>query len=537
MSATPVASSGGACVVRALLDHAVDTVFCVPGESYLPVLDALYDVRDRIRLVSARHESGAAFMASAAARLRGRPGVVFVTRGPGATNASIAVHVARQGSIPLVVGVGQVARASLGREAFQEVDYLRYFAPLAKHVEQVMHADELPGAMTRAFHLAASGRPGPVVLALPEDVLGETTTAGAVAPLAPVVSAPAADDVERVCALLGAAERPLLVVGGNWNDADCGALQAFAAANAIPVMTAFRRQDVFDNAHSCAAGFLGYSQHAAAAGLAEQADCVVVLGARLDDPTTGGYTLWRDGRRRTLVHVHPAVEVLGRNYVPDLAVLADAGATAQALAARGRLPAPARGDWCERLNAAWRAAAAPPATAAALDPAAVMAALNARLDDDAIVCIDAGNFTLWPQRFRAYRRPGRLLGAVNGAMGHAVPAAVGAALSCPERRVVACVGDGGMLMTGQELATAAQYGARPLVLVFDNAKYGTIEMHQDRRYPGRRIGNALRNPDFAAMARAFGLCGVTVTTTAEIAPALDTALAADTAALVHLLLE
>ncbi|MCB1750061.1 MAG: thiamine pyrophosphate-binding protein, partial [Gammaproteobacteria bacterium] len=329
----------------------------------------------------------------------------------------------------------------------------------------------------------------------------------------------------------------LLVVGGNWHDADCAALEDFAAANAIPVMTAFRRQDIFDNAHRCCAGFLGYSQHAEAAAFADEADCVVILGARLDDPTTAGYTLWRDGRERSFAHVHPAAEVLGRSYAPDLAIVADPGRVVQALSESGRLPALERGGWCERLNAAWRAAAAPPKASAALDPAAVMAALNARLDDDAIVCIDAGNFTLWPQRFRAYRRPGRLLGAVNGAMGHAVPAAVGAALSCPERRVVACVGDGGMLMTGQELATAAQYGARPLVLVFDNAKYGTIEMHQDRRYPGRRIGNALRNPDFAAMARAFGLCGVTVTTTAEIAPALDTALAADTAALVHLLVE
>ncbi|MGE0482643.1 MAG: thiamine pyrophosphate-dependent enzyme [Gammaproteobacteria bacterium] len=537
MSGAPAALTGGACVVRALLDHGVDTVFCVPGESYLPVLDALYDVSDRIRLVSTRHESGAAFMASAAARLTGRPGVVFVTRGPGATNASIAVHVARQGSIPLVVGVGQVARANLGREAFQEVDYLRYFAPLAKHVEQVMHADELPAAMTRAFHCAANGRPGPVVLALPEDVLAETTTAGAVAPLAVSAAAPSADDVERVCAMLAAAERPLIVVGGNWSDAECAALERFAAANAIPVMTVFRRQDLFDNAHACAAGFLGYSQHAEAAAFANAADCVLVLGARLDDPTTGGYTLWRDDAARTLVHVHPDADVIGRNYAADLAIVAAHGAVAGALAARGRLPAPPRGDWCERLNAAWRAAAAPPPCTAALDPAAVMAALNARLDDDAIVCIDAGNFTLWPQRYRAYRRPGRLLGAINGAMGHAVPAAVGAALTCPGQRVVACVGDGGMLMTGQELATAAQYGARPLVLVFDNGKYGTIEMHQDRRYPGRRIGNELQNPDFAALARAFGLYGGTVTTTAEVAPALDAALAADTAALVHLLVE
>lgn len=530
------AASGGRLVVDSLLAHGVDTLYCVPGESYLAVLDAVYDQRERLRLVSCRHESGATMMAAASAELSGRPGVCFVTRGPGATNASIGLHIARQGSIPLVLGVGQVARANLGRESFQEIDYTAFFAPLVKHVEQVADPAALPAAFARAFHIAASGRPGPVVLALPEDVLGEMATAAPVAPLPLVATAPSSAALEAIRTALARAARPLVIFGGAVVSARAAAaLAEFAGRNTLPVLTPFRRQDCFDNTHPSYAGYLGYSAHPAAWTLAADSDCVLVLGARLDEPTTQGYTLFRDGRARRMLHVYPSARELTLNYQPDLAVCADTEATALALAGVALAPSAGRAAWCRTLRGAFTSAALPHVESG-LDPAAAMSALNEILPDDAIVTSDAGNFSLWPQRGRLYRRPGRLLAPINGAMGYGVPAAIGAALTCPERIVIGCVGDGGMLMTGMELATAARHAARPLILVFNNGRYGTIEMHQDRRYPGRRIGNELTNPDFGALARSFGLFGARVDDNDSFAAALTDGLAADTAGVIDMVL-
>ncbi len=532
------ASSGGEAVAAALRAHAVERVYCVPGESYLAVVDALYDARDAIRLVVCRHEAGAAFMAAAEARLSGRPGVCFVTRGPGASNAAIALHVARQGSIPLVLGVGQVARDKLGREAFQELDYEACFAPLAKHVEQVGSAAALPDAFTRAFECAQAGRPGPVVLALPEDVLAERGAWPSLPPLTIACPAPDPAALERVLALLRAAQRPLIIAGGSdWPDAAGADLERFAAGNDIPVLTAFRRHDLIDNQHPCFAGYLGLGAHEAVWQLAAEADFVLVIGARLDEPTTQGYTLFRDGRPRGLAHLYPDAAAIGLNYAVDVGIVADVPLTLATLAAGARVVEADCAAWRARLRAAFEAAAAPPACSAALDPGAVMAALNARLGDDAVVTVDAGNFSRWPQRYRRYRRPGRLLAPVNGAMGFGVPAAVAAALSRPASRVVGCVGDGGMLMTGSELATAVAHDARPLILVFNNASYGTIEMHQQRLYPGRALGTALVNPDFAAYARAFGLFGERVARNEDLDEVLDAAFAAGRAALIDLQIE
>lgn len=527
-------ASGGQFAVESLLRHGVDTVFCVPGESYLAVLDAFYDVRDRLRLVSCRHESGAAIMALAGAQVSGRPGVCFVTRGPGAMNASIALHIARQASIPLVLGVGQVARANLGRESFQEVDYEACFAPLVKHVEQVTEPAAVSDAFARAFALAAEGRPGPVVLALPEDVLSGTADARDAEPLAVTRHAPTDSAWSRLVALLAAAERPLLVVGGSRvGDQVAADLLRFAERHRLPVATSFRRQDCVDNASDCYAGYFGYSAHAALATLAAEADCVVVLGARLDEPTTQAYTLFKGNRSHSLVHIYPSERELTLNYTPDLAICADIAPTAARLAT---LDLDRRWtNWCARLRGAFLAAVLPQVECG-LDPATAMELLNARLPDDAIVTSDAGNFTLWPQRGRRYRRPGRLLAPINGAMGYGVPAAIGASLTCPQRTVIGCVGDGGMLMTGMELATAAQYGATPLILVFNNGKYGTIEMHQDRRYPGRRIGNVLHNPDFATFAHSFGLFGARVDDNDAFADALDLGLKSGRAGVIELVL-
>lgn len=536
MAAGPRPRSGGAVVVERLLAHGIDRLFCVPGESFLAVLDAAYDVQDRLQVIGCRHESGAAFMAAACAELRGRPQACFVTRGPGATNASIALHVAQQASVPLVLFVGQVPCGLLGREAFQELDYTSFCAPLAKSVEQVSAVDELAAACDRAFARAMDRRPGPTVVVLPEDVTSSVTTAAVGAPPpAPPVATPDPAAMARLLELLGAAQRPLLLFGGSLvDDAAAAAMARFAARNRVPVMTPFRRQDCFDNDHDCYAGYLGYSAHPAAFTLAARADCVVVIGGRLDEPTTQAYTLFREAPPR-LVHVFPEAAALTRNYAPDLAIVAGTAATAAALA-EATLPAsPGRAAWCAELHRAWRDAALP-SVESGLDPAQAMATLNESLPVDAIITSDAGNFSFWPQRGRRYRRPGRLLAPINGAMGYGVPAAIGAALACPERLVVGCVGDGGMLMTGMELATAARYGARPLILVFNNERYGTIEMHQDRRYPGRRIATGLTNPDFAALARSFGLFGARADDNDSFAVALADAFAADCAGVIELVL-
>lgn len=531
-------TSGGQLVVDELLLHDVDTLFCVPGESYLPVLDALYDVTDRMRLISCRHESGAAMMAAAQAQLTGRPGVCFVTRGPGATNASIALHIAQQSSIPLVLGVGQVTRDAIGRDAFQEVDFEAFFAALVKHVEQVNITETIPAAIARAFHTASSGRPGPVVLAFPQDVLGE----GAIAALEtrrPAVShGMREDEIVGIDDLLEQARRPLVIVGGGtFSDTAVTDVERFAKHNSLPVCVSFRRLDSFDNTHHSYAGYLGLSAHDELWSLADEADCVLVLGARLDEPTTRGYTLFKNTNDRKLIHIYPNAAELGLNYEADISVCADIGEAAAALMSIKLDESSDRRAWCDRLRQSYLNASIPPANDGAVDPREVMSVLNARLPSDAIVALDAGNFTRWPQRYRIYQRPGRLLAPVNGAMGYGVPAAIGASLQYPDRSVVGFAGDGGMLMTGMELATAAKYGAKPLILVFNNSKYGTIETHQDRRYPGRRIGNDLHNPDFAAFAQSFGLFGARVAQTAQFADALDAALSACTAAVIELVLD
>lgn len=532
------ALSGGQLVVEALIEHGVPRLFCVPGESFLAVLDACYDVQDEFELITCRHESGAAFMAAATAQLTGQVGACFVTRGPGATNASIALHVARQASIPLLLCVGQVARDNLGRESFQEIDYEDFFRPLAKHVEQVTIGEALPSALARAVHLARSGRPGPVVLALPEDVLSGEAFAAPEPPRPVQRRGLDAAQLADICERLARAEKPLLVIGGGvTSDSMCRDVEQFARRNHLPVMVAWRRNDAFDNDHPCFGGALGLSAHPEIWSLADEADCVLVVGARLDEPTTRGYTLWRDGRARELLHVYPEAQDIGRNYAADLGVRADIGETLAALATATLDGGDARAPWCARVNAAWRASTTPPRVEGGLDPGEVMESLNRALPADAIVTVDAGNFTVWPQRYRRYRRPGRLLAPINGAMGWGVPAAIAASLAEPGRRVVGCVGDGGMLMTGMELATAARHGAKPMIVVFNNGKFGTIEMHQDRRYPGRRIANDLANPDFAAFARAFGLSGERVTDNAGFEAALARAFEADTAALIELVLE
>jgi acetolactate synthase I/II/III large subunit len=529
--------SGGQLVVAALRAHGVRTAFSVAGESYLEVLDALYDAPE-IHLVICRQEGGAAFMAEAYGKLTSQPGVLLVTRGPGACNASIGVHTAFQDSTPMVVLVGQVARHQIDREAFQEVDFRKMFAPLAKWVTQIDLAERVPELINQAFQVATSGRPGPVVVALPEDMLRDRAAAASVGPYHAVRAHPGAADLAEMRRLLAAAERPIMLVGGSgWSDAAAAHIACFAEANDLPVCCSFRRQDIVDNRLSCFVGDLGTGAAPALVERVKAADLVLAVGARIGEITSQSYTLMGiPDPGKTLIHVHPAAEELGRVFCPTLAIqsgMAEFAAAARALEPIPNLP---WREWTVSARLEYEAALQPTklADAPALDLGQVMTWLRQRLPNDAIVTSDAGNFSGWPNRFLRYGRPGRQLGPTSGAMGYGVPAAVGAAIVHPGRVVVGFVGDGGFMMTGQELATALAEGAAPIILVFNNAMYGTIRMHQERRFPGRVVGTALKNPDFAALAAAYGAFGATVARTEEFAPAFEAAIASRRAAIIEL---
>jgi acetolactate synthase-1/2/3 large subunit len=540
MSSTAKARSGGQLLVDALRANGADLAFCVAGESYLEVLDAFVD-HPGFRLVTCRHEGGAANMAEAAGKLTGRPGICFVTRGPGACNASIAVHTAMQDSTPMILFVGQVARDQAEREAFQEIDYRRMFAPVAKWAAQIDDARRIPEFVARAFATATGGRPGPVVLALPEDMLRDRVEAADTGPALPVQAHPGAADIDRLLAMVAEAERPLVLVGGGgWSDAAAADLRRWAEAARLPVCCSFRRQDVMANDSPSYVGDLGTGPNPKLLGRVREADLLVVLGARLGEMTTQGYELIEPPRaRQRLVHVHASAEELGRVYRPDLAIQAGpaqaaaalAAATPPALAAAG---AERRAAWAEACRADYLSWLEPAPYEGDLDLGKVFAWLRGRLPADAVVTVDAGNFSGWSQRFLSYGRPGRQLGPTSGAMGYAVPAAVAAKIVHPDRLVVANVGDGGFLMTGQEIATAIQAGAAPVILVFNNGMYGTIRMHQERRYPGRVSATALSNPDFARLAESHGAFGAVVSRTEEFAPAFEAALASGRAAVIEL---
>jgi acetolactate synthase-1/2/3 large subunit len=514
-SAEPTVS-GGQALVSSLRQQGVDRIYCVPGESYLPVLDALFDTPD-IALVSAKHEGAAANMAEADGKLTGRPGICFVTRGPGATHASVGVHTAFQDSTPMILFIGQIAGDTRDREAFQEVDYRAMFAPLAKWVAQIDTAERIPEYVARAFQTALSGRAGPVVLSLPEDVLGaQIPLPAALQPAVAAGAAPRPADLARLGALLEAASRPLLVVGGSgWTTASLASLTGFAQRNAVAVVSSFRRQDLIDNRHENYCGHLGLSVNPSLAERVRHADLIVAAGSRLGENTTGGYTLLTPPvPRQSLVHIHPDPNEPGRVYHPTLAMccgLADFGLALQDLEIPGREQ---RRAWLREARAGYVAFSEPlPSTTDQVDLGSVVGWLSAHLQDDAIIANGAGNYTVWVHRFLRYRRPRTQLAPTSGAMGYGVPAAIAAKLRFPDREVVAFAGDGCFLMYPQELATAVQHGAALTILVVNNDCYGTIRMHQERRYPGRRIATDIANPDFVALARSFGAYAERVSTT------------------------
>ncbi|MBM3571246.1 MAG: thiamine pyrophosphate-binding protein [Alphaproteobacteria bacterium] len=528
--------TGGQILVDQLRIHGADLAFCVPGESYLAVLDALYDARDSIRLVVCRHESGAANMAEAYGKLTGRPGICFVTRGPGATHASVGIHTAFQDSTPLILFIGQVGLDMVEREAFQEIDYRRMFGPMAKWVAQIDDSARIPEYVTRAFQTATSGRPGPVVLALPEDML--TTAADAVdaARFVPVQAHPGAADMSRLREMLGQAARPIVIVGGGgWTQAASDDIRHFVEANNLPIACAWRRQDSFDNQHPNYIGDVGIGINPPLAERIKSSDLLIVVGPRLGEMTTGGYTLLDVPRPRPqLVHVLPGAEELGRVYQPTLAI--NAAPAHFAAAARALAPVDHKA-WDSSVaegHQHYLANLKHQPSPGALDMGEVMATIRAKLPADAILTNGAGNYAVWAHRFYRFRRHGTQLAPTSGAMGYGVPAAVAAKLVHFDRVVIGFAGDGCFLMTGQEIATAVQYNAAVVFLVINNGMYGTIRMHQEREYPGRVWGTDLVNPDFAAYARAFGAAGEVVARTADFPAAFERALAAGKPALIEL---
>jgi acetolactate synthase-1/2/3 large subunit len=527
--------TGGQIVVDQLALHGVELAFGVPGESYLAVLDALHD--SPLRLIVTRHEAGAANMAEAYGKLTGRPGVCLVTRGPGATHASVGVHTAFQDSTPMLLLVGQVARDTAGREGFQELDYRQVFGPVAKWATQIDSAARVPEIMARAFAVATSGRPGPVVVALPEDMLTETADVPDAQPHRVPAAAPAAADLERLRELIAGAVRPLVIVGeGGWTAQAGEDILAFARANGLPVASSWRCQDYVDNRSPVYAGHAGLAMDPALAERIAGADLLIAVGGRLGEIASNGYTLLGvPVPEQILVHVHPDPDELGAVYQPALGIVSGLPQFAAAARALEPAPNPARDGVAAEAHEQYRrnletARELP----GGVQMAEVMARLRERLPAEAIITSGAGNFTVWAHRYYRFSRYPTQLAPRSGSMGYGVPAAVAAKALHPDRPVVCLAGDGDFLMTGQELATAVQEGLGVVFLVVNNGMYGTIRMHQERRYPGRVYATGLVNPDFVAYARAFGAHGALVERSEDFAAALDAALEADGPALIEL---
>jgi acetolactate synthase-1/2/3 large subunit len=521
-------------LIDQLLIHGVRHVFCVPGESYIAALDAFHD-RD-IAITVCRHESGAAIMAETCGKATGRPGICFVTRGPGATNAASGLHIAQQDSTPFILFVGQIAREMREREAFQELDYRAVFGSIAKWATEIDDPMRIPELVSRAFYTATSGRPGPVVMALPEDMLVERIAVADAPAFEPVETWPGASDMARLQKLFWAAERPIVLLGGSrWSQAACVAVTRFAERLALPVATTFRRAHLFAPDHPCYAGDLGIGPNPKLLARIRSADLIVLIGGRLGEQPSQAYTLLDiPAPRQTFVHVYPGVEELGRVYRPHLAI--NATPTAFAAALEGIEPPP---------DVPWRKEAAaahadflawtekPTAVPGAVNLGEIIVGLREKIPPDAVICNGAGNFSVWVHRYARCRRYGTQLAPISGSMGYGVPAAVAMKRLDPNRMVIAFAGDGDFLMTGQEFATAVQYELPVIIIVVDNGMYGTIRMHQERHYPGRVVATGLRNPDFAAYARAFGGYGAMVERTADFFPAFEAARASSLPAILH----
>ena len=535
MTEAKTGRTGGKLLADALVAQGVTHAFCVPGESYLDLLDGLYSVRNRLQLVTCRFEAGAIHMAEAYGKLTGRPGVAIVTRGPGACHAAIGVHVAQQDSTPLVLLVGQIPVEETDRETFQEVDYRRMFSPIAKWVTQIDDEKRIPELMAHAFDVAVSGRPGPVVIAISEEMQKRMASVPDIGPADVLPPHPAPDAVSRMMAMLGKAKRPLAVLGGSrWSDQGKADIRDFLLANDLPVAVGFRRQGIFDGNSENYVGDLGVGADPGLVAHAKDADLIIAIGSRLGETFSQGYTLLDMAGATPIVHVYPEQSEIGRVYRPALGITADLNAFAAAAKAAAPIKKPAWAGWTRDLRATRMKQAAAPNYEGPLNLAKALQDLEKALPANTIYTTDAGNFATWPTRFM-HVGPGQdFLGPTNGAMGYAVPSAIGAKIVHPERTVIGFVGDGGFLMTGQEIATAFHHSVNPVILVFNNQMYGTIRMYQERTYPHRVSGTALTNPDFARFIEAFGGHGEIVEKTEELVPAVQRALASGKPALVEI---
>ncbi|AYG64480.1 thiamine pyrophosphate-binding protein [Rhizobium jaguaris] len=536
METTKTTRTGGQVLIDALRIHGVERAFCVPGESYLAALDALHDASDDIELIVCRQEGGAAYMAEAYGKMTGKPGICFVTRGPGATNASVGVHTAFQDSTPMILFIGQVARDQMEREAFQEIDYRRMFGQMAKWVVEIEDAARIPELISQAFHRAVNGRPGPVVVALPEDMLIDRVDVTDVPHYKKVEAYPGDEELAELRRLLETAKRPMVVAGGGgWTMKAVDALRRFSEAFALPVAASFRCQDLFDNAHANYAGDLGLAAGPKLIQHMRDCDLLISIGARLGEMTTGAYTLIDiPVPKQTLVHVHAGAEELGRVYHATLPINATAVGFLSRAVQLSPIANPAWQGWTAQAHQDYLENLKHPVVPGPVQMGDVMEWLRSHLPVDAILTTGAGNYSAWAHRFYQYRTFRTQIGPTNGSMGYGVPAAIAAKLTDRKRTVVAFAGDGCFLMNGQEIATAMQYDARVIFLVINNGMYGTIRMHQERNYPGRVSGTMLTNPDFASMARSYGLHAETVEATEEFAAAFERSDASGKPALIEI---
>ncbi|QAA92589.1 thiamine pyrophosphate-binding protein [Pollutimonas thiosulfatoxidans] len=530
---------GGHILVDQLLAHGVEHVFCVPGESYLAVLDGLHDAA--IEVTVCRQEGGAAMMADAHGKLTGRPGICMVTRGPGAANAMAGVHIASQDSTPLILFVGQIERGVRDREAFQEMDYRAVFGTQAKWVTEIDQVERIPEIVSRAFHVATSGRPGPVVIALPEDMLIEHAQVADAPAYEVVESAATAGQLESLADHLAGAARPIAILGGTrWDQTAVDQFAAFATRHKLPVAVQFRRQMLFSTAHPCFVGDVGLGSNPTLMASIKEADLVLLVGGRMSEIASQSYTLFDiPVPRQTLVHVHPDIKELNRVYRADLAINVSPKAFAASLDTLAAVPSPDRQARLQAMRDSYLGWTDPQAIThpGALQMGQVMSYLRDVLPNDAIMCNGAGNYATWLHRFHPFTRYGTQLAPTSGSMGYGLPAAVSAKRLHPDRTVVCFAGDGCFMMHGQEFATAVQYQLPIIVLLIDNGMYGTIRMHQERHYPARPSATALRNPDFAAYAQAFGGHGERIESTEQFGPAFERALASGKPAILHCLID
>jgi acetolactate synthase I/II/III large subunit len=527
----------GHLLVKSLIEQGVDTTFGVPGESYLAVLDGLYDAQNHIRLITTRNEGGAAFMAEAYGKLTGKPGICMVTRGPGATNASIGVHTAMQDSTPMILFIGQIGRDMRDREAFQEIDYRAFFGPIAKWVTEIDNPDRIPEIVARAFHTALSGRPGPVVIALPEDMLTSDTLQKPAPRIKITEPAPSPEALTAAIELLNEAQKPLIVVGGGgWTQTGRDDLITWAEANDLPITTAFRYQDLMDNTNPQFIGEAGIGMWPSMMQRIKDADVVFAINTRFGESFTHGWTLLDvPNAKQKIIHAHASDRELGKIYQPDVAIHASPNQLLKALLKTKLSP-----NW-----AAWRKEGrdtyeamlpARPQTGA-VDMAAICTYLRETLDDNAIVTNGAGNFAIWPGKHLSFSRNQRYIGPQSGAMGAGLPSAIAAKAVEPNTQVICFAGDGDFQMNGQEMGTAAQEGLYPIILLLNNSMYGTIRAHQEGRYTDRVSGTKIVNPDFVKLAEAYGIRGEKVIKTSDFAPAFERAMASPTGAIIELIID